>query len=124
MTLDAQQTTSPFTGSVPKGTASAQPVPLSIKEAVKQALDNNLGLLLQEESVREAHGARWRALENLLPNIRAASTSAGRSSTSRPSAFRSSSQSSGPFNVFDARVALSQPIVDLARAQRRRGPRR
>src|SRR4051812_6420894 len=58
----------PFLGSAPpKGTVSATPVDLSVKEAVQHALQFNLGLLLQEEAVQNAHGARWRALENLLP---------------------------------------------------------
>ena len=114
VTLDAQQTTSPFTGSVPKGTASAQPVPLSIKEAVKQALDNNLGLLLQEESVREAHGARWRALENLLPNISGSVNQRRQVINLEAFGFPVEQPIVGPFNVFDARVALSQPIVDLS----------
>jgi len=40
---------------------------MSLKDAVERALKYNLGLLLQEESVKTAHGARWRALAGLLP---------------------------------------------------------
>jgi len=52
---------SPFFGSVPKGAATAEPLPLSVKDAVQRALQNNLGLLLQEESEESAGrgGARW-----------------------------------------------------------------
>src|SRR3954471_21007415 len=60
---------SPFFGSVPKGTATAEPMALSVKEAVQRALQNNLGLLLQEESQAGARGARWRALADLLPDL-------------------------------------------------------
>ena len=61
--------TSPFAGSVPQGSATAEPIPLSLKDAVSRALQFNLGLLLQEQAVRSAHGAHWRALADLLPNV-------------------------------------------------------
>jgi outer membrane protein TolC len=112
-TLDAQ-TTNPFMGSVPKGTALPQPVPLSIKEAVKQALENNLGLLLQEEAVRQAHGARWHALENLLPNLSGSVNERRQVINLEAFGFPVEQPIVGPFNVFDARVFLSQPIVDLS----------
>ena len=64
-----QAPASPFLGSVPKGTVTAEPLPLSVKDAVQRALQNNLGLLLQEESETSARGARWRALADLLPNV-------------------------------------------------------
>src|SRR5437868_12664789 len=64
-----QASTSPFLGSVPKGTVTADPLPLSVKDAVQRALEHNLGLLLQEESETAARGARWRALAELLPNV-------------------------------------------------------
>jgi len=58
----AQTPNNPFFGSAPQGTATAESLPLSLKDAVERALKYNLGLLLQEESVKTAHGARWRAL--------------------------------------------------------------
>ena len=67
---------------------SATPIRLSVKDAVERALEFNLGLLLQEEAVKNAHGARWRALADLLPDFSAGFSAAGRSSTSRRTAFR------------------------------------
>ncbi|MEZ5287618.1 MAG: hypothetical protein R2712_23010, partial [Vicinamibacterales bacterium] len=61
---------STFRGSVPTGTASAEPVALTVKDAVSRALEHNLGLLVQEASADAAEGARWRALAELLPDIR------------------------------------------------------
>ena len=58
--LEAQE--SPFFGSVPQGTPAKEPVALSLKDAAARALQFNLGLLLQDESARVAHGARWTAL--------------------------------------------------------------
>ena len=66
----AQTPPSPFLGSAPPaGPPSPQPVALSLKDAVTRALQYNLGLLLQEANVTQARGARWRALEDLLPNL-------------------------------------------------------
>ncbi|HEX4565088.1 MAG TPA: hypothetical protein VH138_00600, partial [Vicinamibacterales bacterium] len=59
----------PFFGSIPKGTVTATPMALSAKDAVERALQNNLGLLLQEEAETSAHGAKWQALADLLPNV-------------------------------------------------------
>ena len=47
-----QSSPNPFTGSVSKGAVSAEPLALSVKDAVQRALENNLGLLLQSRSAR------------------------------------------------------------------------
>jgi outer membrane protein TolC len=106
--------TDPFFGSVPRGTVTAQPLPLSLKDAVERALQNNLGLLLQEESASAARGARWRALADLLPDV--SGTVGERRPVINLEAFGFQVKPSivGPFNVFDARVFLSQPIVDVS----------
>jgi outer membrane protein TolC len=109
----AQTSNNPFFGSAPQGAATAESLPLSLKDAVERALKYNLGLLLQEESVKAAHGARWRALAGLLPNV-SALTSASRQVINLDAyGFPAEPSIIGPFNVFDARVYLSQPIVDL-----------
>ncbi|HWN86047.1 MAG TPA: hypothetical protein VNN99_12875, partial [Vicinamibacterales bacterium] len=61
---------SPFWGGVPTGTASPQPISLSLYAAIKSALANNLGVLSAEEAVDRADGARRLALSELLPNVR------------------------------------------------------
>src|ERR1041385_8381819 len=67
--LLAQQPPSPYLGSVGKGTVTAEPLRLSVADAVQRALQTNLGLLLQQETETTAHGARVRALADLLPNL-------------------------------------------------------
>ncbi len=109
----AQTPANPFLGSVPQGSASADPLPLSVKEAVDRALKYNLGLLLQEESVQAAHGARWRALAGLLPNVSAATSEVRQVINLDAYGFPGEPSIIGPFNVFDARVYLSQPVLDL-----------
>jgi outer membrane protein TolC len=104
---------SPFLGSVPQGTVSAAPLPLSLKDAVTRALQHNLGLLLQEEAVNAAHGAHWRALADLLPNTYAMVGGSRQVINLEAYGFPAPDPIVGPFNVFDARVYLSQPILDL-----------
>ena len=94
--------------------ATPETLPLSLKEAVARGLQHNLGLLLQEQAVQAAHGARWRALEGLLPDL--SGTVGPRRQVINLKAFGFQVEPSivGPFNVFDARVAISQPVLDLA----------
>jgi outer membrane protein TolC len=110
---------SPFLGSIPKGTVTATPLALSAKDAVQRALQNNLGLLLQEEAETSAHGAKWQALSNLLPNV-SGSLAAHRQVINleafgfNPKALGLASPLVGPFPIFDARAFVSAPIVDLS----------
>jgi outer membrane protein TolC len=115
-TARAQTTaqTNPFFGSTPQGTPTAEPLKLTLKDTITRALQYNLGLLLQQQALKAAQGARWKALEDLLPNI---SGSVGeRRQILNLDAFGFPAEPSivGPFNVFDARLALSQPLVDLS----------
>lgn len=104
---------SPFYGSATQGTASATPISLSVKDAVERALQFNLGLLLQEEEARNAHGARWRALAALLPDISTGITTSRQIINLEAYGFQANPSVIGPFNVFDARVYASQPVLDL-----------
>jgi outer membrane protein TolC len=107
---------SPFLGSVPTGTPTAQPISITVLDAISRALEHNLGLLNAEEVVNRANGSRWVALSDLLPNV------SGRLSEDRQkvnlAAFGfplppGTPTLVGPFNVFDARVFLQQPVFDL-----------
>ncbi len=105
--------TNPFLGSVPQGTATSTAIPLSLKDAVTRALQHNLGLLLQQEAVNAAHGARWRALADLLPNVSGSFGGIRQVINLEAYGFPAEPSIVGPFNVVDARVYVSQPIVDL-----------
>lgn len=105
--------TSPFLGSAARSPVSATPIALSAKDAIDRALQFNLGLLLQEEAVQNAHGARWRALANLLPELSAGASSARQVINLDAYGFPGEPSIIGPFNVFDARVYASQPLLDL-----------
>jgi outer membrane protein TolC len=58
-----------FQGSVPQGTATATPIPLTLNEAIDRGLKANLGLLTNEQSSVEVRAERFRALSALLPNV-------------------------------------------------------
>lgn len=104
---------SPYLGSVSKQQATAEPRPLSVKDAVQLALQNNLGLLLQEESEATARGARWRALADLLPNVNGSLRESRQVINLEAYGFPAKPSIIGPFNIFDARVYLSQAVVDI-----------
>jgi outer membrane protein TolC len=103
----------PFFGSATQGTAAATTINLTVKDAVDRALQFNLGLLLQEEEARNAHGARWRALAGLLPDIATGITTSRQIINLEAYGFQADPSVIGPFNVFDARVYASQPVLDL-----------
>jgi outer membrane protein TolC len=108
----------PFLGGVPHGEATGAPLPLTLKDALDRGLKNNLGVLLQEDSVTAARGERWASLEGLLPDVSARVGEARRQTSLAEFGFTSfpgiNSTVVGPFNVFDTRIRASQPVVDMS----------
>jgi len=109
-----------FFGGVPSGAPSTTVETITVVGAITRALEHNLGTLVAEQGVGRAQGARWRALAELLPNVN------GRVSETRQqlnlAAFGFGGGSSpfpdiptivGPFNVFDARIYLSQTVLNF-----------
>jgi len=108
--------TSPFWGGVPTGTLSAQPIPLSLYDALQRALAHNLGVLAAEEAVDRATGARRVALSELLPNVRGSVSETERKTNLEAFGFPLQPpfpRIVGPFDVFDARLFVRQPILDF-----------
>ena len=119
MLLAGQQTSpfpSSFHGGVPSGTATSEAIALSVADVINRALEHNLGVLTSEQAGEQARGARWVALSQLLPNI------SGRLSETREkinlAVFGFPLPAGvppvvGPLNVFDARLFVTQSVVDL-----------
>ena len=110
-------TGSPFAGGVPEGMASAQPIQVSIADAIRRALDHNLGVLQAEEEIDRARGARWRALSDLLPHVNAGITESRRKTNLEAFGFPLRGEFPrivGPFSIFDARLFVSQALIDLS----------
>jgi outer membrane protein TolC len=110
---------SPFLGSVPAAAVSPEPVVLTLSSAIARGLEHNLGILTLEQQVENARGSRWRSLTSLLPNVTALAGETAETTNLAAFGFDASLFPGiptlvGPFNVFDARVFLSQPIVNLS----------
>jgi len=108
---------SPFMGSVPSGLPTAETVRLTLADAVSRGLAHNLASILGRQEVAAAGGARLAALGGLLPTV------TGRVAETRQrvnlEAFGfplppGSNPIVGPFNVFDARLSLTQSVFDLS----------
>lgn len=108
---------SPFGGGIPQGTATAGTLSLSVVEVIKRALEHNLGVLLAEEGATGARGARTVALSELLPHLSGSVSEARRKTNLEAFGFPLREEFPrivGPFNVFDARVFLSQVVLDMS----------
>jgi len=108
--------TSPFAGGIPTGTATTDPIALSIIQAILQSLEHNLGLMLAEQDTATAKADHWTALSGLLPSVAGGLTESRRKTNLEAFGFPLGPDFPrvvGPFNVFDARVFASQPIFNL-----------
>jgi outer membrane protein TolC len=60
-----------FQGSVPAGTPSSAPLPLTLRDAIDRGLKTNLGLLVSDSASETARGERLQALSVLMPQLNA-----------------------------------------------------
>jgi outer membrane protein TolC len=117
------QSPNPFFGGVPTGTATPGVLALSLSDALALGLAHNLGALLSEQGTRAAYGARLGALSALLPTMVGGVTQAQQRINLEAYGFPvppGTSPIIGPFDVFDARVSLSQTIFDYSAIERLR----
>jgi outer membrane protein TolC len=114
---------SPFMGSVPEGKATSEVLPLSFKEAIDRGLRNNLGLLLESDSALAARGKKWKELSSLLPNLTSGISEnvAQTNLEAEGLRFAGFPKIIGPYSFFDARVYMTQSLLDLHALDRERG---
>jgi len=113
--------TGPFLGGVPFGDVTPNVETVTVVQALTRSLEHNLGVLSAQNNLGRAQGARWRALSDLLPNISARVSETRQQINLQAFGFGASASSPfgdvppivGPFNVFDARVFLTQPVLDF-----------
>jgi|SRR5450432_1942241 len=106
-----------------QGSVASEPVPgvlrLSLQDAIDRGLRQNLGTLLSSEDVRSARGERWEQLSALLPHVVAAphfdvsKTNLSEVGFSFKVPGLTFPTSVGPFSYFDARVNLTQSLLDF-----------
>jgi outer membrane protein TolC len=116
---------SPYRGSVAQGTAKPEVVSLTFQDAIELGLKNNLGVLLQSYNTIAARGQKWKELSALLPNVTAGvSVNAVQDNlAARGLRFPGFPTVVGPYGFTDARVYLSQSILNLKALNRERGAR-
>src|SRR3984893_6340796 len=114
---------SPYSGSVAQGTAKPEVVSLTFQDAIELGLKNNLGVLLQSYNTIAARGQKWKELSELLPNVTArVSVNAVQDNLAAQGLrFPGFPTVVGPFGFSDARVYLSQSILNLKALNRERG---
>jgi outer membrane protein TolC len=108
------RTPSPYLGSVPSGTATAEEIPLSLSDAIARGLSSNLGAIDADLDVRTAESEQQRALSSLLPQL------AGRihHQTGEVSLIQFGFQLPGiptiigPFSYQDARIGLTEQLFN------------
>jgi outer membrane protein TolC len=106
----------PLAGGVPSGTATSEPISLKLTDAVQRGLDHNLAALLDEQRVHQAEGQRWRALSEVLPNVSGNLEAAREKINLAAFGFTAPGipQLVGPFSLYDARLRMSQSLIDLS----------
>jgi outer membrane protein TolC len=114
-TLTAQAASS-FQGSVPQGELSAQPVDLSLDEAIQRGLKANLGAILSNTQTNAARGQRLSQLQALLPSVDFNAKESVMQSDLPAEGLRISGFPSilGPYGFTDLRASLSWSLVDVA----------
>jgi outer membrane protein TolC len=113
-------TTDRFLRGVPANEPVGPPFALSLGDAVKRGLEHNLGVLLEEQEMRSAESARWRHLSGLLPDVHAILRDSQQKVNLAAfgfTGFPGVPPIIGPFNVFDVRLGVSQPIFDWSAVQ-------
>jgi outer membrane protein TolC len=108
---------SPFGGGVPHGTVTPDTLKLSVLDVIKRALDHNLGVLLAEQGANDATGNRIIALSDLLPHVSGRVSQERRKTNLEAFGFPLREEFPrivGPFSVFDARVFLTQTVLDMS----------
>ena len=106
----------PLFGGVPSGPPTGEVLDLTLRDAVERGLQRNLGLLLGEQRVRAAQGARWEALSELLPHLSFRLSETRQKVNLEAFGFTGISNFPdipplvGPFNVFDVRAQVTDTV--------------
>jgi outer membrane protein TolC len=111
-----------FTGSVPEGKLSPEPLQISFLNAIDRGLRQNLGLLLSSDSALSARGDKWKELSNLLPNVDVKSQEVVQQTSLAALGLRLSifPRVIGPFNYLDTRAFLTQQVFNWNYIQKER----
>jgi len=112
----AAQASNPFLGSVQVGQATAEPVVLTLDEAITRGLRNNLGVILSGQQTAAARGQRLSQLQTLLPAVDARAQESVLQVDLPAQGMRISGFPAilGPFGYTDVRASVSWSLVDVS----------
>jgi outer membrane protein TolC len=122
VTIPASVSQNGFTGSVPAGKVTSDPLSISFLDAIDRGLKQNLGVLLSDDNTLAARGAKWKELSNLLPDVVAMGQETAQQTSVAALGFRIPGipRVIGPFNYFDARAFLNQSVFNWNYIQKER----
>ncbi len=100
---------------MPTGEATAQPIELSLDDAIQRGLKTNLGIILSGTQTTAARGQRLTELQSLLPSVDFKASEALTQVDLPAQGLRIPGfpKIIGPFGFTDLRASLSWSIVDL-----------
>jgi outer membrane protein TolC len=112
----AAQNSSPFQGSVATGEVSAQPVSLSLDEAIQRGLKTNLGVILSSAQANAVRGQRISQLQSLLPSVNGSIQETEMESDLPAEGLRIPGFPTiiGPFGFTDVRASLDWQLINVA----------
>jgi outer membrane protein TolC len=110
------QTANPYQGSVAAGEVSAQPIGLSLDDAIQRGLKTNLGIILSGTQTAQARGQRLSQLQSLLPSVdfKASENLTQIDLAAEGLRIPDFPTVIGPFGYTDLRAALSWSLVDVS----------
>ena len=105
-----------FSGSVPAGRVSPEPLELSLDDAIERGLKNNLGIILSGTQTAAARAQRLSELQTLLPSVDFKATEAELQTDLPAQGLRIPGIPTiiGPFGYTDLRAYLTWSLVDLS----------
>jgi outer membrane protein TolC len=114
--ISSAPTASSFHGSVATGEVSAQPIGLTLDEAIQRGLRNNLGVILSGTQTAGARGQRLSQLQALLPSVDANAKETVMQEDLPAEGLRIPGFPAiiGPFGFTDVRASLSWSLIDVA----------
>ncbi len=104
-----------FRGSLVRDKATAEVMQLSLDDAIRRGLRDNLGLILESSQQKSANGQRLQQLQQLLPTVTGAATITVEqvNLAAYGLKFPGLNPIIGPFQVIDFRAYLTQSLVNL-----------
>lgn len=106
----------PLAGGLPEKAPQPGVLKLTLADTVSRALERNLAIVMSQQNVEAARGEKWLAQSGVLPDLAASLTESRQ--TLNLASFGLSVPGIPlfvpPFNVFDARVSVTQTVFDLS----------